>query len=201
MTHTLPNLPYSTDALEPYLDRQTMELHYTKHHAGYVKNLNAALENHPDLRDKGVEDLLRALHTLPPDIRTAVRNNGGGHANHSMFWLSMSPRGSGQPTGTLADAIGSAFGSFESFKDEFFAEAMRRFGSGWVWLSRSGGPPVDREHAESGQPVDGRQDAALRARRLGARLLLEVSESSGGLRQSVVACSRLGGDRQAARRA
>jgi Fe-Mn family superoxide dismutase len=116
-----------------------MELHHGKHHAAYVQNLNAALEYHPELRDMRIEDLLRALHTLPADIRTAVRNNGGGHANHSMFWLSMSPGGGGQPTGALADAVSSAFGSFESFKDEFFAAAMRRFGSGWVWLSDQGG--------------------------------------------------------------
>jgi len=134
MTHTLPNLRYGADALEPYIDRQTMELHYGKHHAGYVKNLNAALVNHPELQDKSVEDLLQILHALPPDIRTGVRNNGGGHANHSMFWLSMSPGGGGQPTGALADAIGSAFGGFETFKYEFSEAAMHRFGSGWVWV-------------------------------------------------------------------
>ena len=139
MPYTLPSLPYGAAALEPYIDRQTMELHHGKHHAGYVKNLNAALENHPELNGRAVEDLLRTIHALPADIRTAVRNNGGGHVNHSMFWLSMSPRGSGQPTGTLGDAIRSAFGSFESFKDEFFAAAMRQFGSGWVWLSDQGG--------------------------------------------------------------
>jgi Fe-Mn family superoxide dismutase len=139
MTHMLPALPYNADALEPYIDRQTMELHHGKHHAAYVKNLNAALEKHPDLQVKSVDDLLRDIHHVPHDIRSAVRNNGGGHANHSMFWLIMGPQGGGRPMGAIAEAIKASFGSFETFKDEFSKAAMGRFGSGWAWVIDQGG--------------------------------------------------------------
>ncbi len=134
MAFTLPPLPYSADALEPSIDRQTMEIHHDKHHGTYVNNLNAALEKHPELQSKSLEDLLRAVNTIPEDIRTAVRNNGGGHANHSMFWQIMGPNAGGQPTGAIADALKSSFGSFDAFKDQFTKAALGRFGSGWAWL-------------------------------------------------------------------
>ncbi len=134
MAFTLPALPYAFDALEPHIDKMTMEIHHGKHHAAYVNNLNAAIEKHPELQGKSVEDLLRSINSVPDDIRTAVRNNGGGHANHSMFWQIMAPRAGGQPTGAIAEAINSSFGSFEKFKEEFNKAGMGRFGSGWAWL-------------------------------------------------------------------
>ncbi len=134
MAHVLPDLPYSYDALEPSIDAKTMEIHHGKHHQGYVNNLNAALENHPELQDKSVEDLISDLNSIPENIRNAVRNNGGGHANHSLFWPCMGPDGGGKPEGELADAINSAFGSFDDFKDQFSKAAATRFGSGWAWL-------------------------------------------------------------------
>src|ERR1700738_3292508 len=138
MAHSLPPLPYPTDALEPHIDKQTMEIHHGKHHAAYVTNLNAALEKHPELQSKSVEDLLRNLNTVPEDIRTAVRNNGGGHANHSMFWQIMAPKAGGAPTGAIADAINSAFGGFDKFKDEVKKAGVGRFGSGWAGVIASG---------------------------------------------------------------
>ncbi len=135
MAHSLPSLPYAYDALEPYIDAQTMEIHHTKHHAGYVNNLNAALEKYPELQDVALETLLRNLSSVPEDIRTAVRNNGGGHANHSLFWTIMSPNGGGTPSGALADAINQTFGSFDAFKEQFSKAAATRFGSGWAWLA------------------------------------------------------------------
>ncbi len=134
MAHTLPDLPYPYDALEPHIDARTMEIHHTKHHQGYVNNLNKALEGHADLQARSLEDLLRGIDEVPEAIRTAVRNNGGGHANHSLFWTIMSPNGGGAPQGSLAEAIEAAFGSFEAFKEKFSAEAAGRFGSGWAWL-------------------------------------------------------------------
>ncbi len=131
---TLPPLPYAYDALNPYIDTQTMKLHHDKHHGGYVKNLNAALAKHPELKGKSVEELLRNLDQIPEDIRTTVRNNGGGHANHTMFWAIMSPNGGGKPTGAIATAINSTFGNFETFKQEFNQAGAKRFGSGWAWL-------------------------------------------------------------------
>ncbi len=134
MAHVLPDLPYSYDALEPSIGAKTMEIHHGKHHQSYVNNLNAALENHPELQDKSVEDLISDLNSIPENIRNAVRNNGGGHANHSLFWPCMGPDGGGTPEGELADAINSAFGSFDNFKDQFSKAAATRFGSGWAWL-------------------------------------------------------------------
>ncbi|NIK13379.1 superoxide dismutase [Alkalibacillus almallahensis] len=130
----LPELPYAYDALEPHIDKETMNIHHTKHHNTYVTKLNAALEGHSDLQDKSLEELLQNLNSLPSDIQTAVRNNGGGHANHALFWTVLSPNGGGQPTGELADKINEKFGSFEDFKDQFKAAATGRFGSGWAWL-------------------------------------------------------------------
>jgi Fe-Mn family superoxide dismutase len=134
MPHELPKLPYSYDALEPHIDARTMEIHHTKHHQTYVNNLNAALEKHPALQAKSVEDLIKDLNSIPEDIRIAVRNNGGGHLNHSMFWHMMGPNGGGEPKGDLASVIKSTFGDFGSFKDQFSKAGVGRFGSGWAWL-------------------------------------------------------------------
>lgn len=132
--HELPALPYAFDALEPHIDAQTMEIHHGRHHQTYVNNLNAALDKHPELYEKSVEELISDLNAVPEDIRTAVRNNGGGHANHSLFWQIMSPNGGGEPSGALAEAINKTFGSFEQFKEKFTQAALGRFGSGWAWL-------------------------------------------------------------------
>jgi len=139
MPFTLPPLPYPTNALEPHIDAQTMEIHHGKHHAAYVSNLNAALEKAPELQGKSLDDLLKNLSAVPESVRTAVRNNGGGHWNHSMFWQIMSPNGGGAPTGKLGDAINAAFGDFEKFKEQFNAAGGARFGSGWAWLINDGG--------------------------------------------------------------
>lgn len=142
MAFTLPDLPYAHNALEPHIDARTMEIHHGKHHNGYVTKTNAALEGHADLADKSIEDLMSNLDSVPEGIRGAVRNNGGGHANHSLFWTILSPEGGGTPTGPLADAINGAFGSFDEFKSQFAAAAGTRFGSGWAWLSVDGGKLV-----------------------------------------------------------
>ncbi len=134
MAYKLPELPYAYDALEPHIDKETMEIHHTKHHNTYVTNVNAALEGHEDLASKSVEDLISDLDAVPENIRTAVRNNGGGHANHSLFWTLLSPNGGGAPKGELAEAIDKKFGSFDKFKEEFANAAKTRFGSGWAWL-------------------------------------------------------------------
>ncbi len=139
MPYQLPKLPYSYDALEPHIDARTMEIHHTKHHQTYINNVNAALEKYPALAEKSVQDLIRDLNAVPEDIRTVVRNNGGGHANHSLFWTIMAPKAGGEPSGELAEAIKSAFGGFDSFKDQFSKAAAGRFGSGWAWLSVGGG--------------------------------------------------------------
>ncbi|HXG31783.1 MAG TPA: superoxide dismutase [Bryobacteraceae bacterium] len=137
MPFELPPLPYPFDALEPYIDKMTMEIHHGKHHGTYVANLNKALESAPDLAGKTIEELLAdGCAIVPENIRTAVRNNGGGHVNHSMFWVIMAPRAGGQPSGKLAEAINSVFGSFDQFKQKFTEAAMGRFGSGWAWLTR-----------------------------------------------------------------
>lgn len=134
---TLPPLSYDYKALEPYIDAQTMQLHHDKHHAAYVTNLNKALEKHPELQNKTIEALIKAPDQIPEDIRVAVRNNGGGHYNHTMFWAIMSPKGGGKPMGALADAINSSFGSFEQFQEAFETAGAGRFGSGWVWLVKN----------------------------------------------------------------
>ncbi len=134
MKHQLPNLPYAYDALEPYVDEMTMKIHHGKHHQGYVNNLNAALEKHPNLADKSLKELLEDLNSIPEDIRTAVRNNGGGHLNHSMFWTVMQKADGQKPEGELLEAINKAFGSFDEFKAKFSTAAATRFGSGWAWL-------------------------------------------------------------------
>ena len=135
MPHVLPTLPYAYDALEPHIDARTMEIHHSKHHATYIANLNAALQGHPALADQPVEQVLKDLNAVPEAVRMAVRNNGGGHANHTLFWTVMAPGGGGEPSGALATAISQAFGGFAGFKDEFSKAGMTRFGSGWSWLA------------------------------------------------------------------
>ena len=139
MAHELPPLPYDFAALEPHIDAQTMQIHHGKHHQAYVNNLNAALEKHPELQSKSAEDLIKNLSAVPEGIRTAVRNNGGGHVNHTAFWKQMAPKAGGEPTGALADAIKSAFGGFDTFKDQFSKAGVGRFGSGWAWLIDANG--------------------------------------------------------------
>jgi Fe-Mn family superoxide dismutase len=140
MPFSLPPLPYAPDALEPHIDKMTMEIHHGKHHGAYVTNLNKALESAPDLANKSIEELLaNNCAIVPENIRTAVRNNGGGHINHSMFWQIMAPNGGGSPSGDIGDAITKSFGSFDQFKEKMNAAGVGRFGSGWAWLLKSGG--------------------------------------------------------------
>jgi superoxide dismutase, Fe-Mn family len=139
MPHQLPALPYDASALEPHIDTQTMQIHHGKHHQTYVTNLNTALDKHPDLHGKSLDDLMRNLTAVTEDIRAAVRNNGGGHWNHSMFWKLMGPSAGGAPTGDVANGINAAFGSFDKFKEQFQAAGLARFGSGWAWLVDNGG--------------------------------------------------------------
>jgi Fe-Mn family superoxide dismutase len=136
---SLPALPYDPAALEPHIDAQTMQIHHGKHHNAYVTNLNAALDKAPDLKAKGLSEILANLGQVPEAVRAAVRNNGGGHWNHSAFWRLLSPKGGGEPAGDLAKAIAASFGSFAAFKEQFAAAAMGRFGSGWAWLVKDGG--------------------------------------------------------------
>ncbi|PSQ88201.1 MAG: superoxide dismutase [Bacteroidetes bacterium QS_8_64_10] len=136
MSFTLPDLPYDYDALEPYIDERTMRIHHDGHHQGYTNKLNNALEGHSDLQEKSINEILRGIKSVPEDARTKVRQNGGGFANHKLFWQIMGPNGGGQPTGALADAISDSFGSFDDFKQEFSDAASNRFGSGWAWLVR-----------------------------------------------------------------
>jgi Fe-Mn family superoxide dismutase len=153
MAHEVPPLPYDYAALEPHIDEQTMRIHHDKHHAAYVNNLNTALEKHPQLQQKSVEDLLRNINTVPEDIRTAVRNNGGGHANHTMFWEIMGKGKGGAPSGVLADAIKSTFGSFDDFKKQLTDAGVKRFGSGWAWLIDAGGKLVIESTANQDSPL------------------------------------------------
>ena len=139
MAFELPALPYDYNALEPHIDEQTMRIHHDKHHAAYVSKVNDALAKHPDVQASDIDQVVTNLSSVPDDIRTAVRNNGGGHANHGLFWQVMKPNGGGAPTGAVADAITSTFGSFETFKEKFAAAAAGQFGSGWAWLVESGG--------------------------------------------------------------
>ena len=149
----LPALPYDAAALEPHIDAQTMQIHHGKHHAAYVNNLNAALEKHAALQSKSAEELIKGLSTVPEDVRTAVRNNGGGHVNHTMFWQIMGPGKGGAPTGAIADAINGAFGSFDAFKDLMNKGGVGRFGSGWVWLVDSGGKLSVESTANQDNPM------------------------------------------------
>ena len=162
MAFTLPPLPYDFGALEPHIDAQTMEIHHDRHHNTYVTNLNAAIEKHPELGDKTIEQLLSDLNSIPEDIRTAVRNSGGGHLNHSIFWTIMKANGGGDPTGAAAEAINSAFGDFATFKDTVTKAGVGQFGSGWSWAYLSGGkltvkgfPNQDNPISEGGVPILG----------------------------------------------
>jgi superoxide dismutase, Fe-Mn family len=139
MAHELGKLPYAYDALEPHMDAKTVEIHHDKHHQGYVNKLNAALEKHPELFEKSLEDLLKDLNAVPEDIRTAVRNNGGGHANHNLYWETMGPNCGGEPSGELAEAIKRDFGGFEAFKEKYGNAAKTQFASGWAWLAVNNG--------------------------------------------------------------
>src|SRR2546430_6290459 len=137
MAYELSKLPYAYDALEPHIDARTMEIHHTKHHQAYITNVNNALKDKPELANKSVEDLIKDLNSVPEDIRTAVRNNGGGHANHSFFWKIMGPNAGGEPSGKLGDDITSVFGSFDAFQEKFADAGTKRFGSGWAWLIKN----------------------------------------------------------------
>ncbi|EIY5794047.1 TPA: superoxide dismutase [Enterococcus faecium] len=153
MTYTLPDLPYAYDALEPYIDEETMHLHHDKHHNTYVTNLNSAIEKYPELGEKTIEELLSDMDAIPTDIKTAVRNNGGGHANHSFFWEIMAPNAGGEPTGEIKEAINEAFGGFSSFKEEFKKAAAGRFGSGWAWLVMENGKLAITSTANQDSPL------------------------------------------------
>ena len=153
MPHQLPPLPYDFAALEPHIDAQTMQIHHGKHHAAYVNNLNAAVEKHADLQGKSAEDLIRNLSAVPEDVRTAVRNNGGGHVNHTMFWEIMGPNAGGAPSGEIGSAIESTFGSFDAFKEQMNKGGVGRFGSGWVWLVESGGTLSVESTANQDNPM------------------------------------------------
>lgn len=153
MAFSLPALPYAPSALEPHIDAKTMEIHHGKHHQAYINNANAKLEAHPALAAKSVEALISDLASVPEDIRTVIRNNAGGHANHSLFWTVIGPNAGGEPTGDLAAAINSAFGSFAAFKEKFAAAATTRFGSGWAWLSFDKGQVVVESTANQDSPL------------------------------------------------
>ena len=153
MANQLPPLPYDFSALEPHIDSQTMQIHHGKHHQAYVTNLNAALEKHSNLQAKSAEDLVRDLGSVPEDIRTAVRNNGGGHVNHTMFWKMMAPNAGGAPTGAVADAIKASFGGFDAFKEQFAKAGVGRFGSGWAWLIDSNGKLSIESTANQDNPI------------------------------------------------
>ena len=153
MAHSLPPLPYPFNALEPHIDARTMEIHHGKHHQAYVTNLNAALDKHPELHAKTVEELLAGINTVPEDIRGPVRNNGGGHVNHTMFWEVMGPGGGGAPTGAIADAITSSFGGFDKLKEEVKKAGIGRFGSGWAWVIDNGGKLVVESSANQDSPL------------------------------------------------
>ena len=157
MSYELPKLPYAYDALEPHVDTETMHLHHEKHHQTYINNLNAAIAKYPELAEKKVEDLISDMKAIPEDIRTAVQNNGGGHANHSLFWEVMTPNGGGEPTGAVKEAIDKAFGSFDAFKEKFAAAAVSRFGSGWAWLvvDKDGNLKVESSANQDSPLMDG----------------------------------------------
>jgi Fe-Mn family superoxide dismutase len=156
MAYELPPLPYPKEALEPYIDAQTMEIHHDKHHAAYVTNVNKAIAGKADLEKKSVEDLIRNLDAVPAEVRTAVRNNGGGHANHSMFWKIIGPKAGGAPAGNLADDLKAAFGSFDAFKEKFEAAGVGRFGSGWAWLVVNQGKLEIVSTANQDNPIMGK---------------------------------------------
>lgn len=159
--HKLPDLPYDFKALEPYIDEETMRLHHGKHHQAYIDKLNAAIENKPELKEKSVKSLIADLASLPDDIRMAVRNNGGGHYNHSVFWEMMAPGQSGQPDGKIAEAINSTFGGFETFQEKFTEAAVGRFGAGWAWLIDNGGKLEITSTGNQDNPISSGQKVVL----------------------------------------
>ncbi len=152
MAYELPKLPYAYNALEPHIDAKTMEIHHTKHHQAYITNVNKALEKYPELAAKPIDELMKGLSSVPEDARTAVRNNGGGHSNHTLFWTVIGPNAGGKPTGDVASAIDSTFGSFDAFKEKFGAAATTRFGSGWAWLSVDKGKLMIESSANQDTP-------------------------------------------------
>ena len=198
MAHEVPPLPYDYKALEPHIDEQTMHLHHDKHHQAYVTNLNGAIEKHPDLGKHSAEDLLRNLNSVPEDVRTTVRNNGGGHVNHSMFWAIMKPNGGGEPTGAIGEQIKKDFGSFEDFKKQFNETTAKQFGSGWGWLIWDGKLKIITT-ANQDSPLSQGLLSDPRQRRVGARLLPEVPEPAAGISRGVVEHGQLGRDQQALR--
>ena len=158
MAFTLPPLPYDPSALEPHIDAQTMQIHHGKHHQAYVNNLNAAIEKAPDLGNKSLDDLMRTIDKVPDAVRTAVRNNGGGHWNHSMFWQVMGPKAGGEPSGAVGDAIRKSFGDFAKMREQFGQAATTRFGSGWAWLVRDGDKLAITSTANQDNPLmEGKQ--------------------------------------------
>ncbi len=198
MPFELPPLPYDFAALEPHIDAKTMEIHHDKHHQAYVDNANKALDG-TEWADRSIEDILTELDVMPDAIKTAVRNNVGGHANHSLFWEIMSPDGGGEPVGALADAINSTFGGLDQLKDAVNDGGVKRFGSGWTWLAWDGTGLAVYSTREPGQPDHAGRRAAPRHRRLGARLLPQLPEPAARLSRRLVERGQLGGGRQALR--
>ena len=203
MAYTLAPLPYDYAALEPFIDAETMHLHHDKHHQAYINNVNAALANHPELAAKSVDDLIRDLAKVPDEIRGAVRNNGGGHSNHTMFWNIMGPAGSagvgGAPTGAIAAQITADFGDFEAFKKTFNETTAKQFGSGWGWLVFTGRQAQGDHHRQPGLAADAGPLPHPRQRRLGARLLPQVPEPPPRLPRRLVERRQLGRSQQALR--
>ena len=194
MAYELPALPYDYAALEPYIDEATMKLHHDKHHQTYVTNLNGAVEKHPDLGKKTPEELVKDLAAIPEDVKAVVRNSGGGHVNHTMFWQIMKPNGGGEPTGAIADQIKTDFGSFEDFKKLFNETTAKQFGSGWGWLVFDGGKLKIVTHAESGQSNLAGPLPDPWERCLGTCLLLEIPKQASGLPCRLVEHGQLGRD-------
>jgi len=192
MAFEIPALPYAYNALEPFIDAQTVELHYSKHHATYLKNLNTALEKYPQFFDLTLDEILKDLNHVPEDIRTTVRNNGGGVFNHNIYWAIMGAHKGGEPVGKLASAINSAFGSFASLKDQLEKAGLGRFGSGWAWLSKKsdGGLVIHSTPNQDTPLADGLSD--YRRRRVGARLLLKIPKSPCRISHKLVESGKLG---------
>ena len=199
MAYEVPPLPYDYDALEPHIDEATMRVHHDKHHQAYVDKANAALEG-TDFDGKPIEEVLKNLDSLPADKQKAVRNNGGGHYNHSLFWEMLSPDGGGEPSGELAEAINSAFGSFDDFKAKFKDAGVNQFGSGWAWLVYDGSGLAVTSTPNQDNPISAGQSAAAGRRRVGARLLPQVPEQAPGLPGRVLERRQLGQGRRALRR-
>ena len=192
MAYSLPDLPYDYNALEPHIDARTMEIHHTKHHQAYINKVNDALAG-TDLADKCINEVMSNLSSVPADKKVAVQNNGGGHANHSLFWTVLSPNGGGNPSGELAAAIDGKFGSVDAMKEQFNAAAATRFGSGWAWLSVDGqGELTVEKHSQSGHAIVRGTHSNSRSGCLGTRILPELSKPTSGLRVSVLERRELG---------